>query len=66
MNGKNARIGGGGFHHVAFRAHDFEKSLKFYTEGIGFVPTITWGEGDRRAVMLDTGDGNFVELFCRK
>ncbi len=60
----NAALGGGGFHHVAIRSHDFEGSLRFYTQGLGFVPKITWGVGDKRAVMLDTGDGNYLELFA--
>lgn len=53
-----------GFHHVALKAHDFDASVKFYTEGIGLTPAITWGEGDSRAVMLDAGNGNLLELFA--
>ena len=60
----NATLGGGGFHHIAIRSHDYDASLRFYTQGLGFVPQITWGEGDKRAVMLDTGDGNYLELFA--
>lgn len=62
--GNNAAIGGGGFHHVALRVKDFEKARKFYSEGLGFTEKIAWGEGDKRAVMLDTGDGNYLELFA--
>lgn len=64
MAGTNKAIGGGGFHHVAMRVGNFDASLKFYTEVLGFVPRITWGEGDQRAAMLDTGDGNYFELFA--
>jgi glyoxylase I family protein len=64
MKGSNDKIGGGGFHHVAFKAKDFDKSLAFYTEALGFRPTMRWGEGDKRAVMLDTGDGSCIELFA--
>lgn len=53
-----------GFHHIAVKAHDFDASLKFYTEGIGLTPAISWGEGNDRAVMLSAGNGNFVELFA--
>ncbi|MXX14727.1 MAG: VOC family protein, partial [Gemmatimonadetes bacterium] len=42
---QNKTIGGGGFHHVAIRAHDFEASVKFYTEAMGFQKKISWGEG---------------------
>ena len=64
MTGQNLKIGGGGFHHIALKAANFEKSVKFYTEGLGFLISMSWGEGNGRAVMLDTGDGNFLELFA--
>lgn len=60
----NQVIGGCGFHHVAIRAHDFEASVNFYTEALGFTHKISWGEGDKRAVMLDAGDGNYMEIFA--
>lgn len=53
-----------GFHHAALKAKDFDASRKFYVEGLGFAPTIAWGEGDGRAVMLDAGNGNCLELFA--
>jgi glyoxylase I family protein len=69
--GTNDALAGGGFHHVAIRAYDFDASLKFYTEGLGFVRKYGWGEDgrakgerDSRAALLDSGDGNYVELFA--
>jgi len=69
--GSNAALSGGGFHHIAIRAYDFEKSLRFYTEGLGFRRRYGWGEDgrskgekDSRAALLDTGDGNYLELFA--
>jgi glyoxylase I family protein len=62
--GSNTAIGGGGFHHVAIRAHDFDASVRFYTQALGFVERIRWGEGSKRAVMLDVGDGNYIEIFA--
>jgi glyoxylase I family protein len=53
-----------GIHHVAIRVKDYDRSLAFYTAGLGFTPTLTWGEGDARAVMLDAGNGNCVEIFA--
>jgi glyoxylase I family protein len=54
-----------GFHHVAIRAVDFDESVKFYTEGLGFrvhFPFSVPGRIDR-AAFLDAGDGRFIELF---
>jgi len=64
MTGWNKTIGGGGFHHVSLRVHDFEASVKFYCEALGFREHVSWGQGEQRAIMLDTGDGNFLELFA--
>lgn len=62
MAGNNPAIGGGGFHHVSMRVRDMDASLKFYTEGLGFTPKLTWGQGERQTVLLDTGDGNYFEI----
>jgi glyoxylase I family protein len=59
----NQILPGCGFHHVAIRAWDFDKSVKFYAEGLGFHPKIAWGDAPSRAIMLDTGDGNYLEIF---
>ena len=64
MTGTNQAIGGGGFHHVAMRAKDFDAVVKFYTEGLGFREQLRWGEGDGRAIMLDSGDGSCLEVFA--
>ena len=64
MAGHNKTIGGGGFHHVALRVKDFAASVKFYKEVLGFTEKISWGDEHQRAIMLDTGDGNYLELFA--
>jgi len=62
----NPTIGGGGFHHVAIRARDFDAAVSFYTDVMGFVPAVAWKLADgTRATMLDTGDGNYLEIFER-
>ncbi|MGF1483626.1 MAG: VOC family protein [Opitutales bacterium] len=55
-----------GLHHTALRATDFERTLKFYCEGLGFTKKVAWSmgkDGATKAVMLDAGDGNYLEVF---
>jgi len=54
-----------GFHHVAIRAVDFDETIRFYTEGLGFSMHLPWSVPGRidRAAFLDAGDGRFVEVF---
>lgn len=54
-----------GFHHVAIRARDFDSSVRFYTQALGFTSKITWGESPKRAIMLDAGAGDYLEIFER-
>ena len=56
MAGKNKKIGGGGFHHVFLKVSDLNRSIKFYTEALGFVEKVSWGEGAQRLVLLDAID----------
>lgn len=59
----NAILGGGGFHHVCIKTRDWERTLKFYQETLGCTVKIAWRAAPQRAVMLDTGDGNYIEVF---
>jgi glyoxylase I family protein len=58
MSEKNKKIKGCGFHHVFMRVRDLDKSIKFYTEGLGFIERFS----SNRIVLLDTGDGNYFEI----
>jgi glyoxylase I family protein len=53
-----------GFHHVAMKVLDFDKTVTFYTEGLGFEKGISWGEGDNRAITIDIGEGSYLEIFA--
>ena len=61
---ENKVIGCVGFHHVALHSSDFEKSYKFYTEGLGFTEYRRWKAANGRTiVLLDAGGGAMIELF---
>ena len=62
ITGTNSVLGGVGFHHVAVRIADCDGAVQLYTKVLGFSPTVSWGEGDKRAVMLDTGNGSYLEV----
>jgi catechol 2,3-dioxygenase-like lactoylglutathione lyase family enzyme len=57
--------GAPGFHHVAIRAVDFDETIRFYTEGLGFRVHYRFSVPERidRAAFLDAGDGRFIEVF---
>lgn len=61
--GHNPVLGGGGFHHICVKTRDWDATMRFYREGLGCTDKISWRDAPQRAVMLDTGDGNYVEVF---
>ena len=61
----NKKLSACGYHHLALRANDFDKSFAFYTDGLGFTLAHQWGEGAGRIALLDMGDGNYLELFAK-
>ena len=60
----NDIIKGLGYAHMAIAAKDFDKSLTFY-KALGMKVYTQWGEGDSRIALLDTGNGDLVELFAK-
>jgi glyoxylase I family protein len=52
-----------GFHHVCIKTRDWDRTMAFYKEALGFVEKIAWRTAPQRAVMLDAGDGNYLEVF---
>ena len=52
-----------GFHHVAMKVKDFSASTQFYTDVLGLCRGKSWGEAGSRVLMIDAGNGNYVELF---
>lgn len=51
------------FNHIALKVPDFDKSLRFYTEGLGMKVYAKWGSPEKTIALLDIGDGSFIELF---
>jgi glyoxylase I family protein len=52
-----------GFHHVCIKTRDWDQTLRFYRDVLGCTEKIAWRAAPERAVMLDTGGGNYVEIF---
>lgn len=54
-----------GFHHIAIRAVDFDQTIRFYTQGLGFSVRFGFSVPGRidRAAFIDVGDGRYIEVF---
>ncbi len=52
-----------GLHHVALKTSDWDATMRFYREALGFAPGLGWGAAPDRIAMLDAGDGSCVEVF---
>jgi glyoxylase I family protein len=59
----NPILGNGGFHHVCMKTRDWNATMRFYKDTLGCTEKIAWREAPQRAVMLDAGDGNYIEVF---
>lgn len=62
---KNKVIAGAGLHHLALQVRDMAASLHFYQTVLGMeiVADFVGKASQRRIVLLDIGDGSFLELF---
>lgn len=53
-----------GLHHISFRSSDFEATIRFFKEGLGFKELMTWNRSSGSpGMILDCGNGNRVEVF---
>ena len=50
---------------VALTSRDFERSVKFYSEGLSIEPAALWSNDGGRAMMLELGRAS-LELFDEK
>jgi len=44
------------------RVKDLDRSIEFYSEGLGFRERFSWGKDPKRTILMDTGDGNYFEI----
>ncbi len=51
-----------GFHHVAINTTKFDETVTFY-KAIGLTPHLEWGDAGERGIMLDLGNGSYIEAF---
>ncbi|MBZ0302620.1 MAG: VOC family protein [Anaerolineae bacterium] len=63
---RNRIIQGGGLHHIAVQARDWDESLRFYRDVLGMKVVAEFGSPQRKIVLLDIGDGSHIELFQPK
>ena len=47
---------------VALTSIDYERSVKFYCDGLGLEPAAIWNNGGGRALILDMGNAT-LEIF---
>jgi len=59
----NPILGNGGFHHVCVKTRDWDRTMAFYQGVLGCTEKVAWRAAPQRAVILDTGDGNYIEVF---
>lgn len=60
---KNTVIPGGGCHHIAVQTRDWDASMKLYRDVLGMPVAAEFGPPEHKIVLLDMGDGSYMELF---
>lgn len=63
VGSRNTTIPGGGVHHIAVQALDWDEALTFYQDVLGMAFVAQLDTPDRKIVLLDAGDGAHIELF---
>lgn len=63
MADSNEKNKGSGFCHFGVGMGDFEKTLNFYIEGLGFKQSSSWVEGNKRVALLNSENGSFLQIF---
>ena len=59
----NPILGDVGFHHVCVKTRDWDATRRFYCDTLGFTEKVAWRSAPQRAALLDSGAGNYLEVF---
>jgi catechol 2,3-dioxygenase-like lactoylglutathione lyase family enzyme len=56
-----------GYHHIGLRVQDFQRSLDFYTGGLGgkVVHTFPMANSDKNIYLVDLGNNAVLEIIAR-
>ncbi len=60
---EDSLISGCGVHHISIKARNFDKSLEFYRDVLGFKQKHLWDHETGPVALLDLGDGNYLEIW---
>jgi glyoxylase I family protein len=52
-----------GFHHISVKTRDWDRTMRFYRDVLGFREKLAWRAEPERAAMLDCGAGDYIEVF---
>src|SRR5436190_23740688 len=52
-----------GFHHVAIRSADFDRTVEFYREVMGLPLKTSWTGSKGRAALIEISSGSYIEVF---
>lgn len=63
VGNSNQVIPGCGTHHIAVQTRDWAASFKLYRDVLGMPVAAEFGSAERKIVLLDCGDGSYMELF---
>ena len=64
MQNSNKVIPGMGLHHPGLTVSNYENSMRFYTEGLGFTVFVEFGEAPHKNALLNAGNGTYIEIMC--
>ena len=52
-----------GIHHLALTTRRYDETERFYVEGLGLPVASRWKTKNGRAMMIDLGNRNYLEVF---